>query len=52
MGVGVGMTRQRLKSIIGGSAGNLVEWYDWFAYATFSIYFAPLFFPEGDLTAQ
>ena len=52
MGVGVGMTRQRLKTIIGGSAGNLVEWYDWFAYATFSIYFAPLFFPEGDLTAQ
>ena len=39
-----GITRQRFKSIIGGSAGNLVEWYDWFAYATFSIYFAPLFF--------
>jgi MHS family alpha-ketoglutarate permease-like MFS transporter len=47
-----GITAARLKSIIGGSAGNLVEWYDWFAYATFSIYFAPLFFPEGDLTAQ
>eukprot|EP01035_Chromulina_nebulosa_P046889 gene46889-63521_t len=47
-----GITRQQFKSIIGGSAGNLVEWYDWFAYATFSIYFAPLFFPEGDLTAQ
>jgi len=47
-----GITRQRFKSIMGGSAGNLVEWYDWFAYATFSIYFAPLFFPEGDLTAQ
>jgi MFS transporter, MHS family, alpha-ketoglutarate permease len=46
------MTAQRLKSIIGGSAGNLVEWYDWFAYATFSIYFAPVFFPKGDLTAQ
>ena len=42
----------RLKSIVAGSAGNLVEWYDWFAYATFSIYFAPLFFPKGDLTAQ
>ena len=44
--------RQRLKSIVAGSAGNLVEWYDWFAYATFSIYFAPLFFPKGDATAQ
>ena len=43
---------QRLRSIIAGSAGNLVEWYDWFAYATFSIYFAPLFFLKGDLTAQ
>ena len=30
----------RLKAILGGSAGNLVEWYDWFAYASFSIYFA------------
>lgn len=43
---------KRLRSIVAGSAGNLVEWYDWFAYATFSIYFAPLFFPTGDLTAQ
>jgi MFS transporter, MHS family, alpha-ketoglutarate permease len=46
------ITRDRLKAIIGGSAGNLVEWYDWFAYASFSIYFAPVFFPKGDLTAQ
>jgi len=46
------MDIKRLRSIVGGSAGNLVEWYDWFAYATFSIYFAPLFFPKGDLTAQ
>ncbi len=43
---------KRLRSIIGGSAGNLVEWYDWFAFATFAIYFAPAFFPRGDLTAQ
>lgn len=42
----------RLRAIIGGSAGNLVEWYDWFAYASFAIYFAPRFFPEGDRTAQ
>jgi len=43
---------ERLKAILGGSAGNLVEWYDWFAYASFSIYFAKVFFPEGDQTAQ
>ncbi len=43
---------KRLRSIIGGSAGNFVEWYDWFAYASLAIYFAPSFFPEGDRTAQ
>jgi len=43
---------QRLRAILGGSAGNLVEWYDWFAYASFSLYFAPVFFPQGDQTSQ
>lgn len=42
----------RLRAILGGSAGNLVEWYDWFAYASFALYFAPAFFPEGDQTSQ
>jgi MHS family alpha-ketoglutarate permease-like MFS transporter len=42
----------RLKAILGGSAGNFVEWYDWFAYSSFSIYFAKVFFPEGDTTTQ
>ncbi len=42
----------RLRAILGGSAGNLVEWYDWFAYSSFALYFAPVFFPEGDQTAQ
>jgi MHS family alpha-ketoglutarate permease-like MFS transporter len=45
-------TLTRLKAILGGSAGNLVEWYDWFAYASFSLYFAKVFFPQGDQTAQ
>jgi len=42
----------RIKAIIGGSLGNMVEGYDWFAYTGFSIYFASQFFPEGDETAQ
>ena len=42
---------RRLRNIIGGSAGNLVEWFDWFAYSAFALYFAPVFFPEGDDTA-
>ncbi|MEC3949481.1 MFS transporter [Sphingobium sp. HWE2-09] len=43
---------QRLKAIIGGSTGNLVEWYDWYAYSAFTLYFAPHFFPSEDRTAQ
>ncbi|MFE7385289.1 MFS transporter [Streptomyces zhihengii] len=39
-------------NVVRGCLGNLVEWYDWFAYATFSIYFASVFFPEGNQTAQ
>jgi MHS family alpha-ketoglutarate permease-like MFS transporter len=42
----------RLRSILTGSAGNLVEVYDWFVYAAFALYFARSFFPHGDQTAQ
>ncbi|WP_210358412.1 MFS transporter [Sphingomonas beigongshangi] len=42
----------RLRSILGGSAGNLVEWFDWYVYSAFGLYFAPHFFPKGDPTAQ
>ena len=44
--------RQRLKAIVGGSAGNLVEWYDWYVYSAFTLYFAPAFFPAGNRTAE
>ena len=42
----------RLRSIVSGSIGNLVEWYDWYAYSAFALYFAPVFFPKGSPTAQ
>ena len=42
----------RLKAIIGGSIGNLVEWYDWYAYSAFALYFSIVFFPSQDKTAQ
>jgi len=45
-------TRKRVRDILGGSAGNLVEWYDWYAYSALTIYFAPVFFPKEDPTAQ
>ena len=44
--------KHRLRSIIGGSIGNLVEWYDWYAYSAFAIYFSPVFFPKSSPTAQ
>ena len=43
---------RRLRNIIGGSAGNLVEWFDWYAYAAFTLYFAPKFFPSTSTTAE
>lgn len=42
----------RIRSIIGGSLGNLVEWYDWYVYSAFSLYFARAFFPSGNQSVQ
>jgi MFS transporter, MHS family, alpha-ketoglutarate permease len=42
----------RLKAILVGSLGNLVEWYDFYVYAAFSLYFAKSFFPAGDAVSQ
>lgn len=44
--------RERIRAILIGSSGNLVEWYDFYVYAAFSLYFAKAFFPAGDQTAQ
>ena len=44
--------RRRLKSIFGGSVGNLIEWYDFYVYNAFALYFAKFFFPGSDPTAQ
>ncbi|MFI0736622.1 MFS transporter [Streptomyces sp. NPDC021100] len=43
---------QHWKKIWIGSAGNMVEWFDWFVYASFATYFAGSFFPEGNDTAK
>src|SRR5690242_20675052 len=40
--------RRRLTAIFIGSIGNLVEWYDFYAYAAFALYFAGAFFPNSD----
>ncbi|MFE9614084.1 MFS transporter [Streptomyces sp. NPDC006012] len=46
------MGREQWKRIWVGSAGNMVEWFDWFVYASFATYFAGAFFPSGNPTAQ
>lgn len=42
----------RVRSALFACAGNLVEWFDFFVYAYTAIYFAPVFFPEGDRNSQ
>jgi hypothetical protein len=42
----------RVKAILVGSIGNLIEWYDFYVYAAFSLYFSGSFFPGSDPVAQ
>jgi MFS transporter, MHS family, alpha-ketoglutarate permease len=44
--------RSRLSAIFVGSIGNLVEWYDFYAYSAFALYFAGAFFPGHDPVVQ
>jgi MHS family alpha-ketoglutarate permease-like MFS transporter len=44
--------RRRVKAIFVGSVGNLVEWYDFYAYAAFALFFAGAFFPAHDPVVQ
>ena len=34
------------------SAGTVIEWYDFYLYATLTPFLAPIFFPPGDPTSQ
>src|SRR5262249_33636405 len=44
--------RRRIQAIFIGSIGNLVESYDFYAYAAFALYFAGAFFPDTDPVVQ
>jgi MHS family alpha-ketoglutarate permease-like MFS transporter len=44
--------RTRIRAILVGSVGNLVEWYDFYVYSAFSLYFVDAFFPGDDPVAQ
>src|ERR1043166_9210432 len=48
----LGDVERRLEAIFIGSVGNLVEWYDFYAYTAFALYFAPAFFPHSDPVVQ
>ena len=43
---------QRIRAIIAGSAGNLIEWYDFYIYAFTALYFSSVFFPKSDPLVQ
>lgn len=43
---------KRIKAIVAGSAGNLVEWYDFYVYAFTALYFSSQFFPKSDPLVQ
>ena len=45
-------TAARVRAIVAGSMGNLIEWYDFYVYAFTALYFSASFFPAGDRTAQ
>ena len=41
-----------IRAIVSACSGNLVEWFDFYAYAFTAVYFAGAFFPKGDPTTQ
>src|SRR5438046_9176353 len=51
-GIGSTDARRRIWAIVGGSSGNLVEWYDFYVYSFTALYFAAEFFPSGNQTTQ
>ena len=46
------MSARRLRSIAGGAAGNVLEWFDFLAYSVFAIYLSRAFFPSENTTTQ
>jgi MHS family alpha-ketoglutarate permease-like MFS transporter len=45
-------TGRDMRGVLVASAGNLVEWYDFYVYSAFSLYFVDAFFPGDDPVAQ
>ena len=45
-------SRRRVIAILGSSSGNLIEWYDFYAYAFTQLYFAAAFVPSSSPTTR
>ena len=45
-------TRGTVWAVLATSFGNLIEWYDVYAYSAFALYFAGSFFPKNDAAVQ
>ena len=55
--LGAGGTAERTRAgtiwaVLATSFGNLIEWYDVYAYSAFALYFAGSFFPKSDPAVQ
>jgi MFS family permease len=52
-GRGLVTSAYSIPFVIGASAiGTVIEWYDFYLYATLTPFLAPIFFPPGDVTSQ
>ena len=46
------ITPEERKVIFASSLGTVFEWYDFYLYGTLAVFFAPVFFPKGNDTAN
>ncbi|MEU4542653.1 MFS transporter [Nonomuraea dietziae] len=44
----LGIPRSRGRQLLAASVGNVVEWYDWYAYSFLAVYFSSQVFPKND----
>ncbi|WP_336207616.1 MFS transporter [Nonomuraea sp. LPB2021202275-12-8] len=44
----IGIPRSRVRQLVAASVGNVVEWFDWYAYSFLAVYFSAQIFPETD----
>src|SRR5215471_18066097 len=52
-GRGMVTSAYSIPFVIGASSvGTIIEWYDFYLYATLTPFLAPIFFPPGEATAQ